>query len=234
MIIPFNHEKSIVVASDNSGGIGLKEMDAVQVPYETVAYYSFRVAAMECMSAGARPFSVILQNFCGDGAWPALIAGINKGLEELSLNDAQVNGSTESNFPLLQSAVGMTVLGKKENDSLINPLHFSKQMKIAVIGAPLVGHEVVEREVEVAPLALFQRICSLKDVITLPVGSKGILYELNQLFSNRKFCAAEIQTSLDIHKSSGPSTCLVAVYPPEMQIEIKSMTGRYLHEIHLV
>lgn len=50
LILPFTESQSLVVSCDNSGGIGLKEKDLVQVPYEVVGYFSFRVAVMECLS----------------------------------------------------------------------------------------------------------------------------------------------------------------------------------------
>ncbi|MFL6559685.1 MAG: ATP-binding protein, partial [Bacillus sp. (in: firmicutes)] len=58
--IPFNGEDSLIIACDNSGAIGMKEHDLVRVPYETVAYYAFRVAVMECIAAGGVPISVLL------------------------------------------------------------------------------------------------------------------------------------------------------------------------------
>lgn len=231
LIIPFNREESVIVASDNSGAIGLKEMDAVLVPYETVAYYCFRVAVMECMSAGGEPFAVTVQNFCGEDAWLSLLNGINRGVEELSLEGIQINGSTESNFNLLQSAVGITVLGKKKNAALDNHLYYSEQMKLAVIGTPLVGDEVIEREAEVAPLSVFKQLCSMEAVVIMPVGSKGILSELNQLFANQTFDYAEIETSLDIYKSSGPSTCFIIAFSIEKEAEIKSIANQYFHEV---
>lgn len=229
LIIPFNSEESIVIASDNSGAIGLKESDEVKVPYEMVSYYSFRVAVMECLAAGGAPFAVTLQNFCGDETWGALTAGVEKGLGELDLTEVPITGSTESNFPLSQSAIGMSVLGKKKNHSPMSMLTYSEELCVAIIGTPLVGNELIERESEVVPLSLFKEICGIEDVTILPVGSKGILCELNGLFENRRF--SNFHTSLDLHKSSGPSTCFIAVYPYEKRDEVKSIAGHYYHEL---
>lgn len=231
LTIPFNNEESVIVASDNSGAIGLKSMDAVHASYETVAYYCFRVAVMECMSAGGEPFAVTVQNFCGEDAWLSLLNGIHNGVKELGLEGIQITGSTESNFNLLQSAVGVTVLGKKKNISLDNRLYFSEQTKLAVIGTPLIGDEVVEREAEVAPLSVFKQLCSMEDVIILPVGSKGILSELNNIFTNRKFDGISIKTSVDIYKSSGPSTCFIIAFPIGKIDDIKEIASKYFHEI---
>lgn len=231
LTIPFNGDEVIVVASDNCGAIGEKELDEVHVPYEMVAYYSFRVAAMECLSAGAEPFAVTLQNFCGESAWTALVRGIKRGLKELAIHDLEINGSTESNFLLQQSAVGLSVLGKMKSTGNIRKMTYTDAAAIAVIGSPLVGGEVVDRQLEAAPLKLFQEINSLDGVVTLPVGSKGILAELNGIFSNKEFSGEDVVTDLDIHKSGGPSTCFIAVFPREKDDEIKRMAGSYFHKL---
>jgi hypothetical protein len=229
LIFPVSSEESIVVASDNSGAIGEKDLDAVKVSYETVAYYSFRVAVMECLSAGAKPFAVILQNFCGDGAWEGLVKGIKRGVGELGIGDLEISGSTESNFALQQSAVGLSVLGKKKGNGGTEKIAYNDQTVIAVIGSPLVGEEVIRRESEAAPLKVFQEVNSLGDVVTLPVGSKGILAELNGLFFSKVFSDMDLNTDLDIHKSAGPSTCFIAVFPQENTEEIRLLAGSYFY-----
>jgi hypothetical protein len=231
LFIPFNQEEELVIASDNSGAIGMKVDDQVKVPYETVAYFSFRVAVMECISAGGEPFAVTLQNFCGEFAWEHLRVGIDDGLEELGLTEVEITGSTESNFSLKQSAIGVTVLGKRKIAKQAERLVFSSQLEIAVIGSPLVGNEVIERETEVVPLSMFNEINSLANVGTLPVGSKGILYELNQLFSNLEFSESDISSNVDLTKSAGPSTCFIAVYPKEKQDEVVEIAGSLFHKV---
>lgn len=234
LIIPFNGEESIVVACDNSGGIGLKKMDAVQVPYNTVAYYSFRVAVMECLAAGGHPIAVTVQNFCGEAAWQELIGGINRGADELRLTGLQITGSTESNFSLVQSAVGLTVLGKKKTSRADLRPRYTEDTKVAVIGKPLVGDEVMDNEAEAVPLTVFKQLCTLEDVTLLPVGSKGIYSELNGLFSNRTFKKTEIVSDLDIYKSSGPSTCVLAVFSKKKRGDIMKISGSYFHEIEVI
>ncbi|RSD28952.1 AIR synthase related protein [Mesobacillus subterraneus] len=232
LMIPVNEEISLIMASDNSGSVGMKEKDAVQVPYETVAYYSFRVAVMECISAGAEPFAVTLQNFCGEDAWEALVKGIEQGMTELGKQNVKITGSTESNFSLSQSAIGLTVLGKIAGRTEHDQLTYNDQTLMAVIGQPLVGQEVVKRKDDVVPLAVFKEICALESVVTIPVGSKGILYELNGLFTNLQFSAKNLETNLDLIKSSGPSTCFIAVYPESLKTKVASIAGRHFHEIN--
>ncbi|MED1470837.1 ATP-binding protein [Bacillus salipaludis] len=230
--LTLNERESLIIANDNSGGIGMKDDDFVKVSYETVAYYSFRVAAMECLAGGGEPLSVVLQNFCGNEPWEDLLKGVQKGLNELNLKEVSITGSTESNFSLKQSALGIIVIGKKETDTVME-VSFSDTLRVAIIGMPLVGNEVVEQPDNVVPLALFKEISRLKEVVVLPVGSKGILYELNQLFSNMVLEKVNLITDVDVFKSSGPSTCFIAVYPVGLEEKIKSTSGNYFHSVHI-
>jgi hypothetical protein len=228
--IPLNSKESMIIASDNSGGIGMKAEDYVQVSYETVAYYSFRVAAMECIAAGAEPFSVVLHNFCGDDSWSELVNGVQTGLVELNLEDVAITGSTESNFHLKQSAVGLVVLGKKHFDKITEKL-FSNNLKFAVIGKPLVGNEVIEHALEVVPLSTFRKLSNLQEIMIWPVGSKGILYELNQMFTNKEFTKEMLHTKLDVLKSSGPATCFIVAFEPNQEEAIKKIAAAFYHSI---
>jgi hypothetical protein len=233
LTIPFHGEGALIIASDNSGAIGSKAGDLVQVPYETVAYYSFRVAVMECIAAGGEPFSVVLHNFCGNETWAMLTGGIQKGLVELHLQDVPITGSTESNFSMQQSAVGLLVIGKK---SILKRTEFDycDSWKFAVVGTPLIGNEVVEQEERIVPLLLFREVSKLQDVIVWPVGSKGILYEMNQMFRNKSFSKEMVVTSVDVGKSSGPATCFIAAYPENQEAEIKKLTKGFFHSVQIL
>lgn len=233
LTIPFHGDGALIIASDNSGAIGLKPGDLVHVPYETVAYYSFRVAVMECIAAGGEPFSVVLHNFCGNESWAMLTSGIQKGLVELHLQDVPITGSTESNFSMQQSAVGLLVFGKK---SILKrtEFDFSDSLKFAVVGMPLIGNEVVEQEERIVPLLLFREVSKLQDVIVWPVGSKGILYEMNQMFHNKSFSKEMVVTSIDVGKSSGPATCFIAAYPENQEAEIKKLTKGFFHSVQIL
>ncbi|EKN65718.1 hypothetical protein BABA_19036 [Neobacillus bataviensis LMG 21833] len=230
--IPINGEESLMIACDNSGAIGMKEQDIVHVPYETVAYYSFRVAVMECMAAGGQPMSVVLHNFCGNEPWEELLQGIQKGVKELGLKDISITGSTESNFIMLQSAVGLMVLGRKYLDKRTELL-FSNHLNVAVIGLPLVGPEVITQSDDIVPLSVFQDINNLDDAMIWPVGSKGVLSELYQIFAKKKFTAEMITTNIDLLKSSGPATCFIVVYDANHEEQVRKLAGDFFHQIKI-
>lgn len=228
--IPLSSKELLIIASDNSGGIGMKAQDYVQVSYETVAYYSFRVAAMECMAAGGVPVSVVLHNFCGDSTWSELVIGIQQGLAELNLEEVPITGSTESNFQLQQSAVGLVVLGKKSFDKKTEKI-FTDDLKFAVIGKPLVGNEVIDHSHQVVPLSIFREVSKLEEIMIWPVGSKGILTEFNLMFPNKVFTKEILITELDVLKSAGPATCFIIAFEQNQEETLKRLTMGYYHSI---
>ncbi|WP_057914036.1 hypothetical protein [Peribacillus muralis] len=221
LVLPFSASESLIISSDNSGGIGMKEKDVVQVPYEIVGYYSFRVAVMECLSVGGIPLSIVMNNFCGAEAWEGLTSGIKQGLDELGIT-LPVTGSTETNMPLLQSALGLIVIGKRRNERVNKQI---LQCKIGLIGRPLVGEEVMKQQASIAPLSLYKSLCEMEEVQVLPVGSKGIAYEWKYLDRSGGGVSEHISSKVDIAKSSGPSTCFLIAYPEHLEDEIKLQSG---------
>lgn len=227
LVIPFNDKEELVIASDNSGSIGMKPLDDVEVPYHIVSYFTFRVAYMECVVAGGTPLSINLMNFNGNEAWDGLTKGINQGIEEVGINELPITGSTESNFTLKQSAMSMTIIGKREVSKNQKESLKEGQYNIAVIGKPLVGYEVINNQEKVAPLYLFQWFSEQKDVFTiLPVGSKGIAYELTKVWPNHNIT---FSNEIDVIKSAGPATCFIVIYAKEFHEEVVNKAKNLLH-----
>ncbi|WP_019156426.1 AIR synthase related protein [Robertmurraya massiliosenegalensis] len=220
LIIPIDDKDSLVITTDNSGGIGLKERDHVKVSYDTVGYFSFRVAVMDCLAAGARPIAVTIQNFCGEQEWDGLVSGVQKGIDELKMADMNITGSTESNFPLLQSAVGLNVIGMRTSTN-----RMIESPEVALIGLPLVGNEVMVFAHQVAPLSLFYQLSLREDVTVWPVGSKGIAYELQRLN------LIKASRDIDFQKSGGPATSFLLLYRKEKESELAQLSGGYFHPL---
>jgi hypothetical protein len=225
-----DEETELVISTDSSGGIGVKENDIVNVPNEVVGYYTARVALMENMSVGGEPFSILLQNFTGDESWDAYKSGVEKALNELSLSSLSILGSSETNFSLLQSALGLSVVGKVSEKRMYTP----KGANFAVIGSPLVGEEVVKQEGKVLPLSLFRSLLSVGGIYEIvPIGSKGIQYELNSLLErselkcNQYYC----KDGINLDKSSGPSTSVLISYQPSKEDSIKRIARTYFHRL---
>jgi hypothetical protein len=227
LIIPYQKESNLVIASDNSGGIGLKELDHVNVQYEIVSYYGFRVAMMELLAVGAQPMALIIHSFNGDEAWGSLVKGANQLIADLDLDGLKVTGSSESNFSLLQSASSFTVAGTVSHQNL-RIGKTSERAKFAVVGEPLVGDEVMSKENKVLPLRLFQKLLDQEEVYEIiPVGSKGILYELNLLTDQQ----IAFTSDLPLTKSAGPATCVVISYSPKAHDTLIQICGPHFHPL---
>jgi hypothetical protein len=229
-IIPSSSNEEIIVGTDNSGGIGTKEEDIVKVDDRITAYYSTRVAVMEVLAVKAKPFSVIIHNFSGDNVWEAYKKGTETALKEAELDEVQITGSTESNFPLKQSALGITVLGKKS--VVKNEKALEHGYSYAVIGAPLTGNQVLENFEMAAPLSLFTKCCRHSAILDLiPVGSKGILEELRVLTGDASLSEKNIECPLDILVSGGPSTSFLVKFVKEDEVKVREFAGCYYHSL---
>ncbi|MCA0991326.1 ATP-binding protein [Pseudalkalibacillus hwajinpoensis] len=227
--------ETLIITSDNSGAIGMKEQDHVAVPYDVVSYYAFRVAVMENIALGGVPVSVVMHNFCGDREWEALVSGVERGKRELGFNhEITITGSSETNMPMLQSALGVVVVGKRKDE--LPEVRLDDATKFAVIGKPLVGDKVVKEASEIAPLDLFCWISEQDGVqAVLPVGSKGILYELNELVEEDVEVEERmVRAELDLYKSSGPATCFIVAYDGGLENHLRKRAGLHFNRVEIV
>lgn len=198
---------SLVVTTDNSGAIGEKEADEVHVPYPVAAYFSFRSAVLDCLSAGAVPAAVLIHNFCGNDAWMPLEKGVRQGIKELGLQNIAVTGSTESNMVMKQSALAVTVIGNRKHSFSISR---NDKIEWSLIGEPLVGMEVINRKESIAPLGHLMDLFNNKDTAVFwPVGSKGIDHEWGRVCEQYNLTKTGVPFEQDSFKSAGPSTCVI-------------------------
>lgn len=214
-------ELVLVSACDSIGAIGAKELDVVKVSGYFVGRAVARVPLMEILATGAQP--VALYNILTVEREPSgeeIIQGIVHELELAGIDPGLImNGSTEENVTTRQTGVGVVVQGlAAQKDLLIGKAQ--KGDLVMAFGLPKVGAEVAKGgpdDPEVAKPAL------IKDLLTwgqvhelLPVGSKGVLYECRELAHTAKTeFELDTQTTINISKSAGPATCLLAAIPPE-------------------
>lgn len=197
----------LVVSIDNSGCIGTKEQDIVQVPNEITAYFTARTAILEQLCAGAIPVQLVMANFSGDDVWPEYELGFKKAFSEMGLEMPPLMGSSETNFQSLQSAVSLTMLGKKKFERNTNNCEFY------VVGEPLVGNDVMENRKKIAQLnELYEGLNSGWIQAIWPTGSKGIGAEII------RFAGENYTADADLTSSAGPS-CAVPVAVKKEQAE---------------
>ena len=212
-----------VVTIDNSGCIGEKQLDVVQVPNDVTAYYSARVNLLEQWCAGAHPTHIFMANFTSEEAWKDYVKGIKRTFDEIGEELPPISGSTESNFQSLQSGISITMIGKIEFDCTFQNCSWF------VIGKPLVGQEVVEQESNVAKLKEIYQLLKLEiSKQVWPVGSKGIGSELQRIFPNRKF-----QCHFPLNKTSGPATSVIVAIEKDKLQDFKEIVTTPYEQIIL-
>jgi len=213
-IIDINDRQALVISCDSAGGIGSKENDIVKASPELVGYYTSLVALMENLAFGARPISIVNTLAVEmDPSGKKIIKGIKKSLEALDFDiDLGLTGTTEENIPVSLTGLGITIIGIIDKKSWERPK--SKEGDLVVsIGLPKVGDEVVEDQGE--NIMDIPRLLKLLDLgfihEILPVGSKGIEYEISEMARTNKLSYELLgEIGVDIKTSAGPATCVIA------------------------
>jgi len=210
----------LVAACDSCGGVGPKEGDVLKTDGFTVGYTAASVVLMELIAAGAEPF------FLADGlaveADPTgqdILRGILRAAAEAGITEEAVTGSTEENFPTLQTGLGITALGWTDTW----PVYQSTPGDLLVLaGLPRSGKAVLEPDRgDRLTLALLKKLrteepFSLLIGEILPVGSRGVLAEAEDLAvtAGCLFHPGEA-FSVSLEESGGPSTCAVLSVKPD-------------------
>ena len=212
-LIKIDENKTMVIACDSCGSIGMKPGDVLKVPPVFTGKYTARVALMEVLCTGAKVVTVV-DAICNEmeNTGSEIIKGIKEELKAARITDIVLTGSTEENFETVSTALGITVVGISENKAL--KVNNVKTNSIVVsIGLPKVGAELkLDNDEEIVQYNSIEVLLNTPGVYEIvPVGSKGIHNEACQLakFNGMKFIVEE-KNRLDINKSAGPSTVVIA------------------------
>lgn len=213
LIIIYEKDIAYVISCDSLGAIGNKDNDILKINEEMIGRTTIKVALSEALCVGAKP--IVISDTLSVEMNPTgkqIIKGIKSELEENKLSDLFLTGSTEENFPTSMTGVGITVISRaKISDLKIKKV--KKDMYISLLGYPLVGNEVLNSK-DVLQLKDYLDISNSNEIIeAVPVGSKGIKYELSIL---EKLSGLRVNKSfpehIDVLKSGGPSTCCLIVH----------------------
>ena len=227
--IPTGH--AIVVGSTSSGAVGPKVMDKVKVDGKILGKFLARVALMDVTATGA--FPLLLSVTLGvekDPTGNQIIEGIKREARVLGLDPNQVLlENTEDNFETLQTGAGLTVIGFANEDELRLGKTCPGDLVVA-IGKPKVGDEVIPAEAK-------GEIADLKNVVQLsqkryvhdiaPVGTFGIANEARMMAFGvgRQLKLLDVQ-GLDLSKSAGPATVILASVDKEKLEELTSLISK--------
>ena len=199
--IIIDYKNRLIVTTDNTGSIGEKVNDTIQVSYDVVSYFTLRNAIIDNLAQNTKLLSFTFANFNGNDAYNKIIKGINKVFDEIGYK-IPYTSSTESNYIMKESAFSVTVIGEKQQ--YIN----TRYKKYAVVGKPLIGIEIINQKDDIVTLKEFEYLLNHKDIsLIIPVGSKGINHR-SKILLDKKF----VSDKIDLNKSAGPSSCILIEY----------------------
>lgn len=220
-------DKLLTIACDSCGGVGLLDGDTIKADGFNVGYHTTFVALAETLAIGAQPLFITDTLSVSLGSYgKSILYGIKAAAEEAGLNPKNsITGSSEENFKVKSTGIGVTVLGQIEKENFKpNPTEISYD--VVVLGTPLVGDEVIKHKTEILNLATIKTMIHHQSVLDIvPVGSKGILYETNQMAETLGMTFLENTSNPGmIRKSAGPATCAVMAISQGSYSIIKSIS----------
>lgn len=212
-LVDLGQGKTMVIACDSCGSVGLKERDVLKVPPFITGKYTTRVALLEVLCTGAEVIC-LTNTICNEmnPTGQEIIQGIEEELREAGIGKVVLTGSTEENFPTVATGLGITAVGLVETEKLkIN--NIKSDALLVVFGHPKVGQEVLKSSRDdIVGYSLIKQLLKEPEVYEIiPVGSKGILYEMQELARNNQLkISVNKDLEIDIIKSGGPSTAVIA------------------------
>jgi hypothetical protein len=234
-LLRLDRGRILVVSCDSAGGVGPKPFDTIKVSGRVVGKFTARVALMEALSLGALPFCVTVSLSVEPQPTGAqILEGVRNELRHASLRTQITLLSSEKNFAVKQTGLGITVM------SIVPPRSLRMKMCkpgdiIVAIGTPQVGKEVISGENG-------RRVPNTRDVRKLlkipfvhemiPVGSQGILREAQILARDSGLTfTPESEPCLDILKSAGPATVTLCAIPSSRAVLLRKAIGKSVSAI---
>ncbi|MEM2082102.1 MAG: hypothetical protein QXP44_01970 [Candidatus Bathyarchaeia archaeon] len=227
LIFQFANDETLVIGCDSSGGVGPKSFDKIKVDGGTLGKFIARVALMEVLSVGATPVCVVNTLSVEPAPLGAeILCGVRAEAETAGLDPQfAVTGSTEKNFQVEQTGMGVTVIGIGSRGTLKFGVSQPGDIVVAV-GVPCVGDEVIPAEnmqmiADVADVLKLRELPYIHEII--PVGSKGIAHEIDVLAKDSKLKFKLIdKTEVELKKSAGPATVVLASLPASELEKLKA------------
>ncbi len=212
-VFEVSNDSVMVVGCDSAGGIGPKPLDKIKVSGYTLGRFTARVALMEVLAVGAKP--VCLTNTLSvepDPTGSEILEGIISEVQVARLDRSLVIiGSMEKTVAVEQTGIGITVVGLASKNKLKIGLSEPDDLIVAV-GVPSVKDEVLpaEERGEIADLEDLLMLMSCDFVHeVIPVGSQGIMHEVNVLAKDSGLRAKLELPEVEAKRSAGPATAVV-------------------------
>jgi hypothetical protein len=206
----------LVIACDSNGSVGNKPHDHLAWAPRDTGFVAAKVPLMEVIAAGAEPM-ILVDNLCVEmePTGRQILAGIEDACRLLPRAPV-ITGSDETNMPTVQTGLGVTVIGVARPEAL--RFGWSRAGdRVYAIGTPLGPVDGADADYdERAP-----HVCSLQAVVSLlamdgvhevlPVGSKGLAYEMGQLADVAGLVAKPARNpGIDMKRSGGACAVVIA------------------------
>jgi hypothetical protein len=202
----------------------------VKADARLVGKLTARVALMEILAIGADPVAIsgtfsVEPKPTGE----SVMEGIRQEVRHAHLRNIRIVCSTEKNFKVKQTGVGITAVGLVSN-STIKIGRCEEGDEVVAVGDLHVGQDVVWAEAS-------RRIADTLDVVKIrrrsfvheliPVGSKGVLYEANVIAKDSGLAfEPTVPPPIKLEESAGPATVLLLALRKGSFTRIKNSIGR--------
>ncbi len=216
-----------VIATDSVGGIGPKPADSVAVSGATTAHFATRVPLLEVLCAGAAPV-VVANALCveRDPLGQEMIEAVRAVAVAAGVPHEGVTGSTEDNVVTSATGIGVTVIGVLGPRGLLCGQGRVGDV-VLCLGLPRSAprHEIYMGHpdlVSVGDVAALIHSGLVHDA--LPVGSRGVAYELDQLAATPGLEWELLANSgVELDSSGGPSSCVLVACAAADEPTIRAM-----------
>ena len=237
-VFKLDRRRILVISCDSAGGIGPKPFDSIKVSGGVVGKFTARVALMEAMAVGALPLCIaVALSVEPKPTGTQILNGVRSELRHASLPLPITLQSTEKNFAVKQTGLGITVLGIASPRSL-RMKKCERGDAVMAIGTPQVGKGVVpgERNKSISDTGDVRRLLKIRFVHEiLPVGSQGILHEAQILAEESGLkLSPRSDPNLNVLKSAGPATVTLCAIPPSRSALLRRAIGKHVQTIGML
>ncbi len=233
VIMKLKNGQAFVLANTSSGGIGPKKEDVVKLDGILLGRLMARTVLIKVLSSGAQPMVLVVNlsvEFFPTGS--QIFQGIREEAYKIKALEI-LEGHTEENIKTNQTGIGITALGT----CMEKELKIGKSLKndlIVALGEPKVGYEVLKASarsiVMVEDVQKLSKMGVVHEII--PVGHAGIKgsLEMMQSISGYRY-KIEPEMDVDIEKSAGPSTVVLATVEEENMEMLKKAVKKHVQVI---
>ncbi len=234
-LLRLSSNSCLCVSCDSAGGIGPKRLDRIKTSGFVVGKFTARVALMEALATGSEPFCVVTTLSVEPKPTGAeIMGGIRSELRRASISSPVLLQSSEKNFSVNQTGVGVTILASASMDSL-RIKQCRPRDAVVTVGLPSLGERVLsaEKRREIADTKDVRCLLGLPFVHEiLPVGSRGILNEAKLMARDSQMrLSLKSELRIDVSRSAGPATVVLCALPIQQVQLLQKRINKPLNQI---